>query len=369
MVRVTTMTDTKLTVVSPVPYFPPINCNWRFAYSQVSRHAVLDGIDVHYSRYLVTPKLGMSLYGLWMFLATLPTVMRIQRTFDFDVIDAHYVYPDGFAAMLLGRWFKKPVIVSARGSDINQFKDLPMIRTLLKRTLLNVDKVIAVSHALKDSMVRLGIPPERVCVIPNGIDPGKFAPLPREEARKSLKIGRCRLILSVGNLTENKGMDLLIKALHLLVCQRQRDDLRLAIVGDGPCRPALERLITSIGFTDRVMLVGSVPHHDLRQWYSAADVFCLASEREGLPNVILESLACGTPVVATPAGGIPEVIYSERVGLLTRRDEGHLADAIAMALERNWDRHALAQGVHGWTWDHVAAKLQDVFESVASRPN
>lgn len=369
MTRYAKLSGNLIRVVAPVPYFPPLKWSRRYPFSQIHRYEMIEGIDVYHPRYAMTPKVGMMGYGLLMFLSVLPRVLKIHREFGFDVIDAHFVYPDGFAAMLLGHWFKKPVVVSARGSDINQYKDFHVIRKMLKRTLLGVDRVIAVSQALKDTMVGLGIPQERVSVIPNGVDPGKFAPMSKQEAREALHLSNHRLILSVGNLTENKGMDLLVKALHILVYQRCRSDLRLAIVGDGPCRQALADLVVSLNLLDHVILVGSVPHHELNRWYSAADVFCLASAREGLPNVVLEALACGVPVVATPVGGIPEVISSERVGLLAQRDERHLADTIAMALDRNWDRNTLVQHVSGWTWDHVATALQDVFESVVSRHN
>ena len=356
-------------VVAPVPYFPPLKWSRRYQFSQIRHYEIIEGVDVYHPRYAMMPKIGMIWYGLLMFLSVLPRVSKMYREIGFDVIDAHFVYPDGFAAILLGHWFKKPVVVSARGSDINQYKDFRVIRKILKYTLLGADRVIAVSQALKDTMVKLKIPPERISVIPNGVDSSKFAPMPKQEARDALHLSGPRIILSVGNLTENKGMDLLVKALHILVCQRQRSDLRLAIIGDGPCRQALANLVVSLDLLDHVMLVGSVPHHELSRWYSAADVFCLASAREGLPNVVLEALACGTPVVATSVGGIPEVISSERVGLLVRRDECHLADAIAMALERNWDRTALVQHVSGWTWDHVATALQGVFKSAVSRHN
>ena len=369
MTRYAKSSGNSVRIVAPVPYFPPFRWSRRYPFSQIHQHEMIDGIDVYHPRYAMTPKIGMVLYGLLMFLSVLPRVSKIYREFGFDLIDAHFVYPDGFAAMLLGKWFKKPVVVSARGSDINQYKEFMVIRNLLKRTLLGADKVIAVSQALKDTMVRLGIPKERVSVIPNGVDPVKFAPMSKQEARDALHLSGHRLILSVGNLTENKGMDLLVKALHILVYQRHRSDLHLAIVGEGPCRHVLADLVVSLNLLDHVILVGSVPHHELSRWYSAADVFCLASAREGLPNVVLEALACGTPVVATSAGGIPEVISSERIGLLTRRDERNLADTISMALERNWDRDTLVRHVSGWTWDHVATALQDVFESVVSRHN
>lgn len=354
-------------VVAPVPYFPPLRWSRRYPFSQILHDEVIEGINVSHPRYAMTPKVGMVWYGVLMFLSVLPKVLRIYREFNFDVIDAHFVYPDGLAALLLGRWFKKPVVVSARGSDINQYKDLYLIRTLLTRTLLGVDHVIAVSHALKDTVVQLGVPAAHISVIPNGIDLAKFSPVSRPEARAKLKLPAGHLMLSIGNLTKNKGMHLLVRALDIMVHQQHRTDLRLVIIGAGPCRQELEGLVGLLNLHEHVLLVTPVPHHELATWYSAADVFCLASEREGLPNVVLESLACGTPVVATPAGGIPEVISCEQVGLLAQRDEHQLAETIARALDRSWDRNVLVKHVSGWTWNHVAEELDGVFESVVAR--
>ena len=168
-----------------------------------------------------------------MFLSVLPAVRRIQKDFDFDLIDAHYVYPDGFAAVLFGRVFKKPVVVSARGSDINLFKTFPLIRKLLRYVLRRAARVIAVSKALKEAMVQLGIPEEKISRIPNGVDPEQFYPVPKEQARRELGLPNRRTVLSVGNLTDNKGFDLVIKSFRVLVDRFHEKDIQLAIVGDG----------------------------------------------------------------------------------------------------------------------------------------
>ena len=189
-------------VVAPVPYFPAIKLNWRWRFSQVARRELRNGIEVYHPRYFLTPKIGMALYGWMMFLSVLPAVRRIQKDFDFDLIDAHYVYPDGFAAVLFGWIFKKPVVVSARGSDINLFKTFPLIRKLLQYVLRKAARVVAVSKALKEAMVQLGIPEEKISGIPNGVDPEKFYPVPKEQARKELGLPNRRTVLSVGNLTD-----------------------------------------------------------------------------------------------------------------------------------------------------------------------
>jgi len=353
----------QLKVVAPVPYFPDIKLGWRWGYSRVASREKIDGLEVFHPRYFMIPKIGMSLYGLKMFLSVLPVVKKIQRTFGFDIIDAHYVYPDGFAAVLLGKYFRKRIVVSARGSDVHLYSRLPIIQRLLRFTLQNSDRIISVCRALKDLIIPLGIPEEKISVVPNGVDTKAFFSVPREDARKKVKLHAKHVILSIGRLTPNKGFDLLIKALRNLnpeVCQR---DLYFAIVGEGGYRKELERLIASLGLNKYVGLVGEIPHRELYNWYSAADIFCLASEDEGWPNVVLESLACGTPVVATPVGGIPEIIRSNGIGLLTKRSEQDIAETISIALKKPWDRHEIAQYARQQTWDKVAQSVYDVFQS------
>ncbi len=355
----------RLKVVAPVPYFPRVKINWRWRYSQVLPHEMRDGIEVYHPRYCLTPKVGMTLYGLMMFLSVLATVKKIRADFDFDLIDAHYVFPDGFAGVLLGWYFRKPVVVSARGSDINQYANLPLIRQLLRYTLGKAKSVIAVCQALNEAMIDLGVAPEKIRVIPNGVDHDKFFPVPQAEARKKLGLPTDkRIILSVGGLVPRKGFDVLIKALSRLARKSSTGDFYLAIVGDGPAREALEKLAASLGLGENVRLIGSVPHEELNSWYSAADLFCLVSDREGWPNVLLESLACGTPVVATNIWGVPEIIRSETIGLLTERTEQAVAATLARAFETRWVADDLTAYAKQHSWERVAQSVHGVFESV-----
>jgi teichuronic acid biosynthesis glycosyltransferase TuaC len=357
----------EVTVIAPVPYFPPIKINSRWLYSQVLRKERIEGLEVHHPRYFIIPKVSLALQGLMMFLALYPCIRRIQKEFNFDLIDSHYVYPDGFAAILLGHALGKPVVVSALGTDINRYSQFWLIRKLLRQTLKRADGVIAVSRALKEVMIRMEIPAEKISVVPNGVDVEKFYPIPRPEARSRLNLPDKRILLSVGGLVSGKGFDLLVKALRLLVERQRQQDLYLVIAGEGYFRKDLEKLISDFCLEKYVRLVGDVAHNDLLAYYSAADLFCLASAQEGWPNVIMESLACGTPVVATAVGGIPEILSSDELGIVVRRDEAELAQAIAQALERPWCRQTIVQYAKRNTWHQVAKSKHAVFESLLRR--
>ncbi len=355
----------KVIVVAPVPYFPPINLSHRWLFSQVTQQEIIEGLEVYHPRYFMTPKVGMVFYGLMMFLSALPVLKKIQM--DFDLIDAHYVYPDGFAATLLGKFFKKPVVVSARGSDINLYGEFPIIRRFLRHTLLKANRVVAVCEALKRGIIQLGVPEEKVSVIPNGVDSYKFFPTPREEVRRRLKLPDKKIILSAGHLTPNKGFDYLIKALKILRTDFDEKSIYLVIVGEGKFRKELEKIISMLNLGEHVRLAGIIPHKEMGDWYSAADLFCLASGQEGWPNVILESLACGTPVVATSAGGIPEIISSNGVGILAERTEQDIAGKISIALKQSWNREEIVKFAEKYTWNQVALRVYDVFKSVLNK--
>ena len=356
-------------VVAPVPYFPDIRLGSRWRYSQVTSYQLIEGLEVYHPQYFMTPKVGMSFYGLTMFWSVLPVVKTLQKKFNFDIIDAHYAYPDGYAATLLGDYFKKPVVVSARGSDINLYGEFLIIRKFLRRTLLKANRVVAVCQALKKGIVRLGVPEEKVSVIPNGVDRCKFCPVPKEEARRRLKLPDKKIILSAGHLTPNKGFDYLIKALKILRTDFDQKGIYLVIVGEGEFRKELEKKISFLNLGEHVRLAGAIPHEEMRDWYSAADLFCLASGQEGWPNVILESLACGTPVVATSAGGIPEIISSNGVGILAERTEEDIARKISIALKQSWNREEIVKFAEKHTWNQVALQVYDVFKSVLNNPH
>ncbi len=358
-----------MTVTAPVPYFPKINLNehW-FAFAKTPRSEHFRGFDVDHPRYVVLPKVGMITHALSMFVGTLPQVWRRFQEADYDLIDAHYVYPDGLAALMIGRLLGKPFVISARGSDINLFPQYPLIRPLVKLVLRRADAVIAVAQALKDVMVDLGCSEDKITVIRNGIDPEKFRPQSSALARQKLGLPPDRpIVLSVGRLNENKGAHILIDAVALL--KNKRPDLMLVIAGDGPNRSSLEAQIRNPELENNVRPIGGWPHDQLPDWYSAADLFCLASATEGCPNVLLEALACGCPVITTNVGGTREIVTSTSLGVLVERTPQAFASAVDQSLDHDWDRQAIAAQGRAHSWDNVATRLLHVYSEVIGRNN
>jgi teichuronic acid biosynthesis glycosyltransferase TuaC len=354
----------EIDVVAPVPYFPRVKVNKRwYEFATVPNRETFGGFVTDHPRYLVLPKLGMAAHGASMFIGTVNQVRKRFRATDYDLIDAHYVYPDGLAAVMLGKLLNKPVIVSARGSDINTFPGFLPIRPMSRQVLKKADALIAVSQSLKDVMVQLGSPEDKIAVIGNGVDAVKFAPLPQLEMRARLDLpDDRRIILSVGHLTERKGFHVLIDAMARL--RTRQPESMLVIVGDGEYRGKLEHQIRALSLEGTVRMVGARPHGQLAEWYSAADVFALASSREGWPNVLLEAMACGAPVVATRVWGAPEIVVSDELGILTTRDADILADALDQALKRQWNRSTLIAHARTQGWDSVTSRTLDLYYKV-----
>lgn len=355
------LTGDTVKVVAPVPFFPfwLRVARWQ-NYRDIPLQEQIEGITVFHPRYPFLPAICMPLHGLLMFLGSLSSVRCLHKEFGFDCIDAHYVYPDGFAAVLLGKVLDVPVFVSARGTDINVFPSFPMIRPMVRWALRHATGLIAVSGALRTSIAQLGIPEGNVRIIPNGVDTERFRPVAREEARRTLNLPEhAPVVVSVGSLNAAKRHSLLIQS--LVEVAEKYPDLRAYIVGEGPLRSELLTLIEAAGMKDHVVLVGGKPNRELYLWFSAADVSCLASSREGWPNVIMESIACGTPVVATKVGGVPEILDSSELGVLVDGEESAIAAGICAALERTWNRQSLVRIAESRTWKAVAEEVVAYF--------
>ena len=350
-------------VVAPVPWFPSKSPRFgeyaQFAATPRFEHR--NGLDVHHPRYLLLPKVGMNLAPYTMALGALPTVRRLQREgFDFDLIDAHYYYPDGVAAGLLAKWLGKPFFVTARGTDLNLIPEYPFPRKLILKTASAASGSIGVCKALIDSLEQLGADPVKLHTLRNGVDLERFTPEPRELARQRLGLQtQGPYLLSVGHLIERKGHHIAIEALVAL------PGVTLLIAGSGPEERALKSLASRLGVSDRVHWAGVVPQAELRWWYSAADVLTLCSSREGWANVLLEAMACGTPVIATDIWGTSEVVSSEAAGrLMERRDARALADAWHDLMSAMPARAATRQYAEGFSWNATTQGQLQLFESV-----
>lgn len=330
-----------------------------------------EGTTVLHPRFLSLPGVAKWADGLLLALSALPAVWRLRRDFPFDVIDAHFGYPEGVAAALLGRLFGVPVVLTLRGSEVRIERDL-LRRPQLAWALRAAGRVIAVSQELADLAVHLGLPRARVKVIGNGVDPDLFRPLDRAACRRELGIaGGGPFLLTVGTLSERKGAHLVIDAMALL--SDRLPGLRYLLVGgagaEGAEGEALARRAARRGIAERVLFAGARPPAELPLWYGAADLFVLPSSLEGCPNVVVEALACGTPVAATPAGSVPELLADPEVGtIVPRRDAESVAAAIASSLARPWDRARVSREARARSWEVVGREVgEEIAAALAAR--
>jgi teichuronic acid biosynthesis glycosyltransferase TuaC len=349
------------TVVAPVPWFPsrsPRFGDWA-RYASVAAFEMRHGVAVHHPRFPVIPRIGMSAAPYLLYRATLPTVRRLMALgHRFDAIDAHYVYPDGVAAVWLGRTLGLPTVVTARGTDINLIPRYAVPRALIRRTIAGAAALVAVSAALKNELIALGAPDEKVTVLRNGVDVTLFRPLDRATVRATLGLTRPTL-LSVGHLIERKGHHRIIEAMTRL------PDFSLLIVGEGPQRDFLAAQIGQLGLAERVKLLGARPHAELPSLYGAADILVLASSREGWANVLLEAMACGTPVVASNIWGNPEVVRDAAAGVIADENtpEG-LAGAVRSLFANLPERSATRSYAEQFSWDATTDGQLALFRSL-----
>ena len=327
------------------------------------------GFPVLHPRFAVLPGVLKGLDGALLFEESYAQVRGALRAESFDLVDAQYAYPDGDAAARLARRWGKPLVVTVRGSDLEVLARDPARGPRIAALLCGAAAVVAVSRSLAARARELGAPPGRVTEIPNGIDRGLFSPGDRAAARAALGWPAAqRVVLAVGRLDPIKGLDLLVESMERLV-RRGGEDVACRLVGDGPAREALHRAVRARGLEERVRFEGVVPPERLAAWYAAADCVCLLSHSEGCPNVVLEALACGRPVVATAVGGIPEFVRAGVTGLLvTRRDPETVADALAAALAHAWSADAIAATMETHDWGAVARAQVRVYREALGWP-
>jgi teichuronic acid biosynthesis glycosyltransferase TuaC len=355
-------------VVAPVPWFPFVKPAFgRYAaFARVPLEELRHGIPVLHPRYPLIPKLGMSSAPFLMYAGLRNALADLLRArFAFDLIDAHYFYPDGVAAVLLGRSLGRPVVITARGTDINLISHYQLARCWIRWAAQRADGIVAVSDALRDRLIELGVLGSRVEVLPNGVDLELFAPQDRVAARRELELGADEpIVLSVSSLVRSKGVDLIIRAVAAL------RDSTLVIVGEGPEASALQRLTETLHLRERVRFLDPMPQQRLAMMYNAADVLVLASAREGSPNVVLEALACGTPVVAAAVGGVPEIVTPLSAGrLIEERSPTALARAIRELLADPPARADVRAHAERFGWGPTTSGQIRLFRSILSHSN
>jgi teichuronic acid biosynthesis glycosyltransferase TuaC len=332
-------------VVSPQPSPVP---NSRVTTALFRKHSIIQ------PSYFALPESLKQFDGCSLYWSSLKTVLELHNTSAFDVIDSHWSYPDGYAAVRLGRQLGIPVVITVRGSDIHRFLRLRHIAPLVKRAMARADSCIAVSESLRRQALDCGVVQPHFSVIRNGIDPREFTYQEKQTARGVSGIAENeRAILYVGRLVPNKRLDLLIRSVAKL------DGAKLFIVGvEDPRWRGYARdlfaLVAALNLEHLVQFVGPVPPSRLKHWYGSADCLCLCSDDEGCPNVVIEALACGTPVVARAVGGVPELVTHQSNGLLVQSDEPEeLAHQLQSAIGTVWDRTRIARLGRERTWDDV----------------
>ncbi|NNE41229.1 MAG: glycosyltransferase [Marinicaulis sp.] len=361
--------DAEIRVIAPVPWFPFKNdALGQYAkFARVPLREERNGVHVYHPRYFLPPKIGMNYAPTALARCFTKAIKEVTADgWDFDFVDAHYFYPDGVAAVEIAQSLDKPVIVTARGTDINLIPDYPRPRKKILRAARKADAIVTVAAALKDQMISLGVDRPKIHVLRNGVDLDKFHPVDREAAREKLGLTNhpkgAPVIASVGHLIERKGHDLVMSAIKNI------PGATLLIAGDGAERKALAAKAVTENLVDRVRFLGAVDHSELRNVYSAADMLVLASSREGWPNVLLEAMACGAPCVATPVWGSSEVIRAPEAGRLST---ARTPEAIEAAIRDLWSnlppRSDTREYAEQHSWQTTIDGMAHLFENFVEK--
>lgn len=360
--------DWEVTVVNPIG-MPPV---------PMKRYATLKGVPevqeqgavtIHHPRFLLIPGLSGPINPALIAHAVLPLAKRLHAEQPFDMIDAQFFYPDGPAAAKVARALEVPLAIKARGSDIHLWGQRSWPRRQMIEAARQSSVLLSVSQALANDMIALGMPADRIKVHYTGLDRSRFRPLERQAARQlvsalpSLQIwSEGRLLLCVGALIAIKGQALAIRAMTLLP-----DDVRLAIAGTGADETVLKRLVQQLGLESRVHFLGSLEHDILPHLLCAADAMVLPSEREGLANAWIESLACGTPVVIPDIGGAREVVADSSAGRIADRTPEAIAEAVSELLQSPPTQDAVAANAARFSWEANASALAAMYAEAAAK--
>jgi glycosyltransferase involved in cell wall biosynthesis len=325
------------------------------------------GVTVYYLRYKTIPELSRYLDS-WQAWRALQHFLDHQRE-RFDLIQAHFAYTAGFAAASAGQRFHIPVIVTVHGSDINYYTRrnprnwVAAIFTICG--LRHATAIIAVSEDLKQKVAALGVPEHRITVLPAGIPESLFFPRGEKRAlRRQLQLPENDILfLYVGNFVRVKGLEFLLKAFARV--HTRLPQATLLMVGDGEAEAALKQLANTIGIDQHIIWAGRKLHAEIPFWMSAADLLVLPSLSEGYGLVLVEALACGTPVIASRVGGIPEILISPDFGeMAPPGDSEALAQAMLAATEKTWDRKKIVAYAQAHTWAQRTQSLLQVYQSV-----
>lgn len=349
----------ELKVIAPLP--------WHYR-RDIPKEEIMENIEIYHPRYLMIPKLGRSLYGLFFYLSLGKFVKKIQNDFNFDLILATWAYPDGFGSYLIARALNKPIVIKVHGSDININTKHWLRRKMVSYALKNSNGVFSVSNALKERMVDIGVPKDKISVITNGVDTDLFKPMNQKECREKLNLlVNKKIILFVGNLVPVKGVDYLISAFSKVVATGLTD-LRLVIIGEGPLKEKLLQETKTKNIHAIIDFVGKKPHAEIPYWMNAADLFCLPSHSEGCPNVLLEAIACQRPIVASNIRGISDLVSSSQNKVLFKPgNSDELGRGILNILNKPQIQNDVINNNFSISWAQNAKNMFNIINSLQSQ--
>lgn len=358
-------------IVAPIPYAPPwpATRRWR-ALRQVPFEERDGELRVGHPRYLVIPKVD-ALSGLTYARAVLPWLRRLHGARPIDVLHAHCAYPDAVGVALAARELGMPFIVTAHGSDLNLDARRASLRPQIRWALGRAAAVVAVSDSLRRKALELVPEAEArsVCIPCSGTDPAVFRRGDRAGARARRSLApQARVALFVGTLVPVKALEVLLAAWRILLATGSvsAPHDRLIIIGDGRLRERLAAASRADDLRGTVRLLGALPQAEIAGWMHAATALCLSSHHEGMPNVVVEALATGLPVVATSVGGVPDLVKPPLNGYLAAAgDPRQFAAALEQAFARNWDASQIAATVAGYNWRDLATRNLEVLAGAA----
>lgn len=357
-------------VLSPIPWFPPLRIFRRwYEYSRTTVQEKRKGAEVFRPRAIVFPRNFLFPFvGLSFYLSLRRCVNQLEKDFPFDLIHAHTVYPDGFAAAMLGRAFARPTVITLHGGDVTLYLKRPLVRRMGLWALSRTHRIISVSRALRTAIVSgHGADPDRIAVIPNGVDVSRFAPMAQQEAQERLGLtNKVPRILYVGGIERSKGIDYLLKAAGELRRNTQHP-VEVVLIGEGRYEGRAKELATELGIDDAVAFVGKRPNTEIPLWINACDLLVLPSLSEGFGVVLIEAMACGKPVVATRCGGPEDIVTPETGILVSPGDYMALAEALQEVLsdQRRFDPQDIRrQAVAKYAYDSIASSIIGVYRDI-----
>ena len=346
----------EVSVICPIPWKPSFLIKND---QRIPKQDIINGIKVEYPRHLVIPKMMRFSYGWLMYLSLLPLLKRQHKHSHIDLISAHWIYPDAFAATKAAKKLRLPIVVHALGCDINEYSKYWLRKIQISDALKASDLVVVKSRDLALKSEILGAPANNIRTIMNGVDRDKFYPDSMSCARNELGLSKSeKYLLFVGNLQVEKGLIYLLKALPLVT----EVDFKLLVIGDGPQAQMMHQLVNALAINEQVSFLGAVEHDQIPRYLNAVDALCLPSLREGCPNIVLEALSCGTPVIASNVGAVPDMITDESKGDIVEPEN---SAAIAASIPRVLALKEANIVQFEWqSWDDNAQAITDIFNEL-----